>query len=104
VLKKFILPGTKAGENSLYLFLGFVVFFGIFWLLVWSGQRGGMGFFDNLHLAIPFLIAAFFGISEFVVGVYSIFWKKERSLAIFLVTLWGGIVTLFISGEILTPH
>lgn len=102
--KKYIVPVTKLGNLTVYLCLAFWAFFTIFVGAIFSGQRGGMVFFDNLYLAIPFVLAAFCGVFSFFTGVVSFFKQKEKSLIVFLCLLWGAFVLVFISGEILTSH
>lgn len=102
--KKYILPRSKLGKLTIYLCLAFWIFFAIFVGFVRFGQRGGMGFFDNLYLTIPILLAGFYGVTSFLTGVVSFFKQKEKSLIVFLCLLWGAFVLVFISGEILTPH
>ena len=98
------MPKTQSGKWSVKLIFGFFVFFGLFWLMIKAGQRGGMGFFDNLYLTIPALLAAFSGIGAFLTGIISIFKFKERAIVVFVSTLIGALITLFVAGEILFPH
>jgi len=72
-------------------------------IMIQLGERGGETFFSNLKLTIPFLIAAISAISAFFIGIFSIY-KKERSILVFLSTLWGLFVLWFCTMEILFPH
>ena len=103
-LKSYIVPGTKLGRMTSYLFFGFWFFFAIFRGFVLSGYRGGEGFFDNPALAIPISLAGLCGGVSFFTGLVSMIFKKERSAFVFVCALWGLFVLVFISGEILTPH
>jgi hypothetical protein len=98
------MPKTDFGKWSVKLILSFFVFFGFFWLMILTGQRGGMGFFSNLSLAIPALLSAVSGIGAFLIGMVSIVGFKERSVLVFISTLIGALVTLFVAGEIIFPH
>ena len=98
------MPKTKLGKWSVRLIATFFVLLGIFFLLVKSGQRGGMGFFDNLWLAIPGLGEAFTGIAAFFTGIVALVKDKERSLLVFVSTAIGAFVLWFVSMEILFPH
>jgi len=66
-------------------------------------ERGGDTFFSNLKLTIPFLFSAIAGIFSFFNGMISIL-KKEKSILVFLSTLLGFLIFLFVLGEILFPH
>lgn len=98
------MPKTLLGKWSMKLLFGFFVFFGFFWLMILAGQRGGMGFFSNLYLAIPALLTAVSGVGAFLTGIVSIIKFKERSVFVFISTLIGVLVTLFVTGEVLFPH
>jgi len=98
------MPKTKLGKWSVGLIIVFFLLLGIFFLLVKSGQRGGMGFFDNLWLAIPGLGEAFCGIAGFFTGIVAIVKEKERGLLVFASTAIGAFVLWFVSMEILFPH
>jgi hypothetical protein len=97
-------PKTRLGKWSILLIAAFIVMFISFQLLAASGQRGGDTFFSNLALSIPIVIAGISGISAFCTGIISIIKSKERSILVFLATLIGLFVLLFVSGEILMPH
>lgn len=97
-------PVTNKGQFATRFFVGFILMFIIFQLMILSGQRGGETFFSNLWLTIPFLIAIACAIAGFVYGSISIVREKERSIAVFIATVVGFLVLLFISAEILFPH
>lgn len=98
------MPKTKYGKWSVRLILGFVLFLGIFFLVIKAGYRGGDTFFSNPPLAIPITISGVCGIMSFFTGVFSIFKQKERSVFVIISTLLGLFVLYFVSGEILYPH
>ena len=95
---------TTLGKWSIGLILSLIVFYILFQLLVFSGQRGGETFFSNLALTIPILLAGICGIVAFFVGVIGIIKSKERSVLVFLTTLVGFSVLFFVLGEVLVPH
>lgn len=98
------MPKTKLGNWSVGLIAIFFFLLGVFYVLVYSGQRGGETFFSNLYLTVPMLIAAAAGVSAFFTGGVSIIRDKERALLVFLSTLMGLFVLLYTSAEILFPH
>jgi amino acid permease len=103
-MKLSFMPKTYLGKWSIRLIIAFFLLFGIFWAFITSGQRGGDTFFSNLFLTVPFLLAALSGIFAFFTGIISIAKKGERSIFVFLVTLLGFFILLFVSAEILFPH
>ena len=97
-------PSTQLGWWSVGLTVGFFVFFGVFQILVASGQRGGETFFSNPWLSVSMLTAASLAIAGGVTAVIGIFWKRGRSLFSFFALLLGFFVVVFIVGEIAFPH
>jgi cytochrome bd-type quinol oxidase subunit 2 len=87
------------GKWSLYLIVTTIVFFIILSLLAASGQQGGDTFLDNLALAIPGLIMIVSGIAAFFTGIISIIRSRERGILVFIATLLGLFVIIFIAGE-----
>ena len=88
----------------MWLIVAFIALFTLFQLLVASGQRGGDTFFSNPLLAVPILIAGICGISAFFTGIIGIIKNKERSALVFISTIIGFFILLFVSGEFLVPH
>ncbi|MFC1649209.1 hypothetical protein ACFL2C_00665 [Patescibacteria group bacterium] len=99
-----LLPKSNSGKWSVGLVLAFFIFLSIFFLFVELGYRGGETFFGNPVLAIPILIAAISGIGSFMVGLMSIIRSKEYSVLVFIASVIGLFVLIFVLGEILTPH
>ena len=102
--RRLLLPTTKAGWWSAASMLGFGITFGIFQLLVLSGQRGGATFFANLWLAVPFVTAAVVAMFGGAAALVAIFRQGERSLISVIALLWGIFVFLFVGLEIAFPH
>lgn len=71
---------------------------------VGSGQEGGETFTDNWWISGPALVAGLGLVGAFATGLFAITRKRERAVAVFLATAIGAIVTLFLVGEISTPH
>ena len=103
-MKVHFKPKTALGKWSVGLIMFFVVLLASFQLLVASGQRGGETFFSNLILTIPMLIAGVSGVSAFATGLIGIIRSRERSIAVYLATLIGLLVLLFVLGEVIFPH
>ena len=55
-------------------------------------------------LALAMLAAMGAGISAFIVGLVAIVKQKENALLVFASTAIGGLLTLFLSGEVAFPH
>lgn len=99
-----LIPKTTPGKWVTNLVVSFFILFGLFYLAIATGQRGGEGFFDNLFLTIPALLAAICAIVAFFVGLISIIKNEERSVLVFLSTLIGLLVLLWVLAEIMFPH
>ena len=97
-------PSTRPGWWSVGLLVVFLVFLGIFYALVASGQRGGGTFFSNPWLAMTILTAAGSAIASGVMAGIAIFRKSERSFFSFVALFLGILVAIFMIGEIALPH
>ena len=95
---------TRLGKWSVGLIVIFFLSLATLYLFIALGQRGGEGFFSNLLLAIPGLVAGISGIFAFFAGIISIFKHKERAVLVFLSTAIGFFVLLWCFAEILFPH
>ena len=103
-MKIYFIPRTQWGKWSAGLLGGFFLFFLLMNLLVALGQEGGDTLFDNLALSIPAIFGGLCGVSAFFFGTYSIFKQQERSVLVFLATLIGFLILVFLIGEFTTPH
>jgi len=103
-MKVHFIPKTHLGKWSAWLMVAFIVFFGLFFLFIASGQRGGATFFSNLWLTVPMLLAGISGISAFFTGIIGVIKDRERSVLVYLAILIGLIVLLFCLAEIIFPH
>jgi len=97
-------PGTVLGIWSVRLLISSLVFFIVFFLIVASGQRGGDAIFSNLSLAIPMLVAVSSATGAFFTGILSIMKNEERAVLVFVSTVLGFFVLLFVLAEIFFPH
>lgn len=98
------MPKTRLGKWSVQLVFVFFLLFATLRLLVASGQQGGATFFSNPVLSIPGLLMGISGAFAFVVGIAAIGKRKERSSLVFLSTVIGLVVLIFLLGEMLSSH
>eukprot|EP00483_Globobulimina_turgida_P010908 UN10929 len=99
-----ILPHSWLGKVSLGLIIFFVVCVGIFIIFIATGQRGGQEFFSNLYLAIPGVCAGIGAVLAFFTALISIIFYKDYSILLFVTTIIGAIVFIWILMEIAGPH
>lgn len=98
------LPKTNLGKLALCLLLFFFLMFLLLHLAVLLGGEGGQGFFGNLFLAIPGILAMMAVVAAFFISLISVIKKKERAILIFITIFIGGVALLFLVGEFLLPH
>jgi hypothetical protein len=55
-------------------------------------------------LALTMLAGMVAGISAFIVGLLAIVKQKDHALLVYVSTLVGGLLTLFLVGELAFPH
>ena len=67
-------------------------------------QKGGNAFFDNLTLAIPILLVGITSIASFFTGILGITKNKDYTILVFLSTIIGFLVLVFLIGEIFFEH
>ena len=102
-------PRTSLGRWSLGLIAGFVVLIGLFFVMLslyggldevrrMSIQAGGR-FFSLPWLALTLVAASVSAAAALGAALVAIIRKRERSIAILLPLLIGGLVTLFSIGE-----
>jgi hypothetical protein len=73
-------------------------------LVVGSGQEGGETFFDNWWISGPAFTAFGGAVGAFITGVIALTRHGERALGVIFAVAVGALVTLFVLGEVLTPH
>jgi len=103
-MKINFIPRTILGKWSIGLIIFFFLSFATLQLFIVYGERGGVGFFSNLKLAISALFAGVCSILSFFTGIAAVIRRKERSILVFFATGIGFLVLLFVLGEILFPH
>jgi hypothetical protein len=55
-------------------------------------------------LALAMLAGMAAGISAFIVGLAAVVKQKENALLVYVSTVIGGLLTLFLAGEVAFPH
>jgi hypothetical protein len=103
-MKVHFLPKTRPGRWSTWLIVAFIVFIGLFYIFIATGQRGGATFFSNLYLTVPAVMAAIAGIAAFFTGVFGVIKSRDRAILVYPAILIGLFVLLFCLGEIIFPH
>jgi len=104
-MKITLLPKSTLGKWSIGLAIAVFLFYCISLLKIVLGhQEGGEGFFSNLFIAIPVVLAGLSGVAAFFTGIIGIVKDKERSVFVFLAVLFGLFVLLFVLGEFISPH
>lgn len=97
-----MLPTTRAGRLACWLALGFVAWFALNQVLM--GLRQDL---DGLPLA-PLILVGWAGLALGLaaggVGLWAVLRRRERGALVFLATLPGASVLLFLLGEWLVPH
>jgi len=106
-----IMPKTQLGKWSLGLIAAMPVLFFIgmsFTNLLYESVPAGNSILEDIAgrpaLAITMLAGNVSGISAFITGLIAIIRQKERALLVFVATVIGALLILFLIGEILFPH
>jgi hypothetical protein len=106
-----ILPITKLGKWSVGLIIAMPLLFviGISFTnsLYKSVPAGGSILADiaaRPALALTMLTGMAAGISAFIIGLLAIIKQKENALLVYVSSLIGALLLIFLSGEILFPH
>ena len=71
---------------------------------VGTGQEGGETFTDNWWISGPAVVAALGVVGAVAPGLFAILRRCERATPVLLATAIGVIVTLFLIGEVVSPH
>ena len=99
-----IAPSTRIGQLSSFGLLLSVAGYAVFFLMVWSGQRGGDAFYSNLLLAIPITFAVVGGIAAAVGAFWEAVAKRTTSVVGLISMAYGTLIAVFVLGELVQPH
>lgn len=100
------LPKTKLGKLATWLIVAFfcIILFVNLVLISYFGFEGGETFSDGLAIGIPVILAGICGICAFVLGLMSILKSRERSILVYLATVIGFLILIFMLVEFTFPH
>jgi len=111
IRKGGLMPKTNLGKWSVGLILAMFVLFAIGFSLADSLYEsipaGGTILADiksRPALAISMLVGFGAGISALVTGLFSIIKHKERAALVFVATLVGAVLTVFLIAQFMGPH
>lgn len=105
-----IFPKTELGKLSvIFITLMFILFFfGSNAVASYENVSAGNTIFEDISrrplVAWSMLTAFLFGITSFVMGLFGIVNKKDHTLLVYTASIIGGLLALFILGEIIFPH
>jgi hypothetical protein len=101
---RFMVPATAGGRWCVASFGVGVVGFVAMVVSVGSGQEGGEAFSDNWWISGPALLAVLGAVGALATGLFAIVRQRERAAPVVLATVVGALVSLFMLGEVSTPH
>jgi len=106
-----IIPNTKLGWWSIGLIIATPILFLIgtsFRSLLYEAVSSGGTILADISarpaLALTMLAGMLAGVLAFVTGWLSIFQKKEKTILVYISTLLGALLIVFLIGEIISPH
>jgi hypothetical protein len=104
-------PRTTLGRWSVGLIVAVPILFIIgssFTSLLYESVPAGRTILADIAarpaLALAMLAGMGAGISAFVVGLLAIVKHKENALLVYVSTVFGGLLVLFLAGEVAFPH
>jgi uncharacterized membrane protein len=105
------IPKTKWGRLSVGLIIGMLILFFMgfsFKDLLYKSVPAGNTILEDIvvrpALALTMLAGMAFGVFAFITGLTSIIKQRERALSAYVATIMGGLLILFLLGEIFFPH
>jgi hypothetical protein len=110
-MKVSLPPKTKLGWWSLGLIIAMPILFSIgssfthsLYQSVSSGRTIPQDIIKRPALALTMLSGMVTGVSAFISGLIAIIKEKERALLVYLSTLIGFLLILFLLAEVIFPH
>jgi Na+/melibiose symporter-like transporter len=104
-------PKTRLGKWSLGLIVAMPILFFVgasFTNSLYESVPAGNTILEDITkrpaLALTMLAGMVSGISAFITGLTAIIKKKERAPLVYISTIVGALLLLFLIGEILFPH
>jgi hypothetical protein len=106
-----IIPGTALGKWSVILIITMPLLFVIgssFTNTLYESIPAGNTILADIAarplLALTMLVGMAAGVVAFILGLTSIIKNKERALLVYFSTLIGGLLILYLIGEVVFPH
>ena len=106
-----IVPVTKLGKWSLGLIVAMPFLFIIgssFTNSIYKSVPAGSTILADIAarpaLALTMLAGMAAGISAFITGLLAIIKQKDNALLVYVSSLFGALLILFLAGEVLSPH
>lgn len=107
----FHAPDTKPGKWSIGLIILMPILFFIgasFANTLYASVPSGDSIIQDIAarpaLALTMLAGMAAGILAFALGIVAVAAKRERSLFVYISTLIGMLLTIFLLGELISPH
>lgn len=107
----YVLPKTKLGKWSLALIIAMpllIIIGGSLSGTMYKSVEAGNGLIDDLAkrpaLAVASLAGIAAGLASCVIGLIAISKKQERAILVYLSTLIGVLLIIFILGDLVSPH
>jgi hypothetical protein len=105
------IPTTALGKLSLALIVLMPVLFfagGVMTNVLYADVPAGNSILEDIAgrpaLAYTMLAGMLSGVSAFAVGLFAIIRQKEQSPLVYVTTIAGALLLLFLAGEFLFPH
>jgi hypothetical protein len=105
------LPATRQGKISFMLIVVMPILFSFGFSLangLYQSVPAGKTIIADISarplLALSMLTGNVCGIAAFITGLQVLMKKKERSIFVIISTILGGLLLLFLAGEIIFPH
>jgi len=107
----YFIPKTKLGKWSVGLIIAMPLLFILgttFTSSIYESIPAGDTILADIAvrpaLALTMLAGMISGILAFITGLWDIVRKKEKAVLVYISSLIGALLVLFLSGEILFPH
>ena len=105
-----ILSKTILGKWSIVLIVLMPILFyiGMSFVSFYESVPAGKTIPDDIvarpGVSLPMLAGFASGIIAFITGLTAIIKKRERSILVFVSTIIGALLILYLAGEIISPH
>jgi len=105
-----IIPKTILGKWSVVLIVVMPAFFyiGMSFVDFYSSIPAGRTILQDVvgrpGVALPMLAGFASGIIAFITGLAAIIKNRERAILVFVSTIIGALLILYLAGEIISPH